>query len=106
MGLQAEPTSDPAQAIELIDQAERAGTPFDIAVIDAAMPGIDGFTLARHLRERNHARPTLVMILPPVDRQAELGQCRELGIRSYITKPFKPADLAKALSNFVGAFGR
>jgi CheY-like chemotaxis protein/HPt (histidine-containing phosphotransfer) domain-containing protein len=99
MGLDAQGVSDPAQAIELIDQAERMNAPFELALIDAAMPGIDGFTLARHVRERNHVRPTLVMMLPPVDRQAELTQCRELGIQSYITKPFKQADLAKALSD-------
>ena len=63
------------------------------------MPEIDGFTLARHLRERNHLRPILVMMLPPVDRQAELNQCRELGIHAYFSKPYKIADLAKALSS-------
>jgi two-component system sensor histidine kinase/response regulator len=31
-----------------------------------------------------------------VDRQAELASCRELGIRSYITKPTKPGDLLNA----------
>jgi PAS domain S-box-containing protein len=98
MGHQAEQASDPSQAMELIEQADRLNAPFDIAVIDAAMPGIDGFTLARHLRERARARPSLVMMLPPVDRQAELIQCRELAIQSYITKPFKAADLARALS--------
>ena len=70
---------------------------FDLAVIDAAMPGIDGFTLVRHLRERNRTHPTIGHDPAAVDRQAELNQCRELGIRSYITKPFKPADLAQGV---------
>ena len=99
MGLQAQAVSDPALALEMIDQADRAHTPFAIVLIDAAMPGIDGFTLVRHLRDRDQRFPTLIMMLSPVDRQTELAQCRELGIPSYITKPFKPADLLKALSN-------
>jgi two-component system sensor histidine kinase/response regulator len=63
------------------------------------MPEIDGFTLARHLRERNRSRPTVVMMLPPVDRKTEIAQCRELGIQAYITKLYKDTDLTKALSN-------
>jgi PAS domain S-box-containing protein len=102
MGLQAEQVTDPAHAIEMIEHADRVDAPFDLALIDAAMPGVDGFTLARHLWERNHTRPSLVMMLPPVDRKAELAQCREMGIQSYITKPFKPADLARALQERSG----
>ena len=99
MGLDAHSVSNPAQAMEWIEQADSHDAPFDAAVIDAMMPEIDGFTLARHLRERNGARPTLVMMLPPVDRQSGLDQCRELDIHAYFSKPFKIADVAKALSS-------
>ncbi len=67
--------------------------------IDTDMPGISGLTLARHLRERNHTRPTLIMLLPPVDRQVELTHCREMGIQNCISKLLKPAELVNALSS-------
>ena len=89
-------------ALEMIEQAARAQAPFAIAVIDAAMPGIDGFVLARHLRERHRTDPAIVMMLPPVDRKTEAAQCKELGIKGYITKPYKPADLLKALLKSCG----
>ena len=86
----------------MIDQADREQTPFAVALIDAAMPEIDGFVLARHLRERHHTDPAIVMMLPPVDRKTELAQCQELGIRGHIAKPYKPADLLKALLRSCG----
>jgi CheY-like chemotaxis protein len=66
------------------------------------MPGIDGFVLARHLRERHHTDPAIVMMVPPVDRKNELAQCQELDIHGYIAKPYKPADLLKAVLKSCG----
>jgi PAS domain S-box-containing protein len=102
MGLNAQTVSDSARALELIDQTDRAQTPFAIALIEAAMPGIDGFVLARHLRERHHTDPAIVMMVPPVDRKSEVAQCQELGIQGYIAKPYKPTDLLKALLKSCG----
>ncbi len=99
IGLRGSAVCDAGRALEHIDRAERSDVPFDFALIDAKLQEVDGITLARHLRERNRTSPTIVMILPPVDRQAELEQMRELGIQSYITKPFKPEDLVKAFSD-------
>lgn len=89
-------------AMALLEEAERAGTPFTMALIDARLSDVDGFTLVRHLRERDRTTPTVVMMLAPVDRQAELASCRELGIRSYVTRPMKPRDLMKALLKSTG----
>jgi PAS domain S-box-containing protein len=97
MQLRPQVVTNPNEALEMLDQAERAGEPFTIVLIDASMPQIDGFTLVRHLQEKDHSGPIVVMMLSPVDRQAELASCRELGIRSYITKPTKPKDLLNAL---------
>jgi CheY-like chemotaxis protein len=102
IGLQPQIVTDPAAGVEMIDQADRDETPFAIAIIDANMPEIDGFVLARHLRERHRSEPAIVMMLPPVDRKLELAQCQELGIQGYFSKPFKPADLLKAILKSCG----
>jgi CheY-like chemotaxis protein len=50
------------EALTLISQACEQGTPFRAAVVDIAMPGVDGYTFARMLREMergNAAYPTL-----------------------------------------------
>src|SRR4051794_4010080 len=63
----------------------------DVALLDIAMPGEDGLSLARHLRER-YARTAIVMLTSAgtvVDRVVGL----EMGADDYVTKPFDPREL-------------
>ena len=65
--------------------------PVDLALIDVHMPGEDGLSLARHLRER-HARIAIVMLTSAgtvVDRIVGL----EMGADDYVPKPFDPREL-------------
>lgn len=62
----------------------------DIVLLDVSMPGEDGFTLARYLRE--HHDVGIVMLTASgelIDRILGL----EIGADDYITKPFEPREL-------------
>ena len=64
----------------------------DLALIDLHMPGEDGLSLARHLRER-YAAIAIVMLTSAstvVDRIVGL----EMGADDYVPKPFDPRELA------------
>ncbi len=64
---------------------------FDLALIDIHMPGEDGLSLARHLRER-YAKVAIVMLTSAatvVDRIVGL----EMGADDYVAKPFDPREL-------------
>jgi len=64
----------------------------DVALLDIAMPGEDGLSLARHLRER-YAKLAIIMLTSAgtvVDRIVGL----EIGADDYVTKPFDPRELA------------
>ena len=68
-----------------------AKEPVDLALIDIHMPGEDGLTLARHLRER-HPGIAIVMLTSAtavVDRIVGL----EMGADDYVPKPFDPREL-------------
>jgi DNA-binding response OmpR family regulator len=63
----------------------------DLALVDIHMPGEDGLSLARHLRER-YTGIAIVMLTSAaevVDRVVGL----EMGADDYITKPFDPREL-------------
>jgi two-component system phosphate regulon response regulator OmpR len=63
----------------------------DLALVDIHMPGEDGLSLARHLRER-YAKIAIVMLTSAaevVDRVVGL----EMGADDYISKPFDPREL-------------
>jgi two-component system phosphate regulon response regulator OmpR len=65
--------------------------PVDLALVDINMPGEDGLSLARHLRER-HAAIAIIMLTSAstvVDRIVGL----EMGADDYVPKPFDPREL-------------
>jgi two-component system phosphate regulon response regulator OmpR len=72
-------------------RALAAKHPVDVALVDIHMPGEDGLSLARHLRER-YASMAIVMLTSAgtvVDRIVGL----EMGADDYVAKPFDPREL-------------
>jgi DNA-binding response OmpR family regulator len=68
-----------------------AQRPVDLALVDIHMPGEDGLSLARHLRER-YATIAIVMLTSAstvVDRIVGL----EMGADDYVPKPFDPREV-------------
>jgi two-component system phosphate regulon response regulator OmpR len=63
----------------------------DLALVDISMPGEDGLSLARHLRER-YAHVAIIILTSAgsvIDRVVGL----EMGADDYIPKPFDPREL-------------
>ena len=74
-----------------VAKAAAARQPIDLALVDIHMPGEDGLSLARHLRER-YAKIGIVMLTSAgtvVDRIVGL----EMGADDYVPKPFDPREL-------------
>ena len=72
-------------------RAIAAKGPVDLALVDIHMPGEDGLSLARHLRER-YKSVAIVMLTSAgtvVDRIVGL----EMGADDYVPKPFDPREL-------------
>ena len=65
----------------------------DLVLLDIRMPGMDGLTLARFLRERYDVGIIMVTAAAGVvDRVVGL----EVGADDYVTKPFDPRELSRA----------
>jgi DNA-binding response OmpR family regulator len=61
-------------------------TLFDVIVLDVMLPGIDGFTVARRLRESRNPTPILLLTARDADQDVVTGL--NLGADDYLTKPF------------------
>ena len=71
----------------------------DVVLLDVRLPGEDGLTLARYLRERYDVG--IIMVTGAgdvVDRVVGL----EVGADDYITKPFDPLELLDRVSRLLG----
>lgn len=80
-----------------------AADPFQLALIDGRMPGMDGFELAGHIKEKTGGiRDTAIMMLTSDDRRDDIARCRDLDISSYLVKPVKKQDLLDAIAVTLG----
>jgi two-component system phosphate regulon response regulator OmpR len=67
---------------------------FDLAVFDVMMPGEDGFSLTRWLREqRAPAGRTPVLMLTAMGEASDRIEGLKLGADDYLAKPFEPEEL-------------
>ena len=64
---------------------------YDLILLDAMLPGMDGFTLLRKLRTGGHAVP--VLMLTARSDVADRVQGLDCGADYYLTKPFEPEEL-------------
>jgi two-component system, sensor histidine kinase and response regulator len=102
---QMRPTlADGARAARtLLDEAVHADKPFPLLLVDAAMPGIDGFAFAEQIKKdpRTPNHPAIIM-LTSAGRRGDATLCRELGIAAYLTKPVGQSELLNAIVYVLG----
>ena len=69
----------------------------DLIILDNNMPVMDGVTMLRKLREDSGLKRTPVIMLTAESGLESLATVARLGVRDYVTKPFREAELlAKA----------
>jgi two-component system, OmpR family, response regulator len=71
--------------------AAMKATPFDAAVLDIMLPGRDGLSVLRQLRERKNATP--VLLLSARGEVNERVEGLNAGADDYLPKPFELAEL-------------
>jgi CheY-like chemotaxis protein len=87
-----EVVGDPTIAIE----AMKAFVP-DLVLLDWMMPGMDGPTLFRAMKERPETSSLPVVFITAKASQVELDELAALGAAGAISKPFSPKDLPAQL---------
>jgi two-component system response regulator MprA len=75
--------------------AEAERTAPDVIVLDVAMPGLDGLTVARRLRGKG--LPTPILMLTARDAVPDRVAGLEAGADDYLVKPFAVAELIARL---------
>src|SRR5512132_2858385 len=81
-GHAVEVAGDGTTALDLL----LGGPPYDLVVLDLMLPGTDGLTVLRSLRERSIDTP--VLVLTARDALPDRVRGLDLGADDYLTKPF------------------
>ena len=86
-------------ALAALAAARAGGTPCQLVLLDARMPGMDGFAVAEKLRADPGVGPAILMMLSSSSHAEEAARCHELGDLRYVVKPVDPSQLLDAILN-------
>ena len=90
-----------AAAMQALVDANTQGRPFALVLLDANMPGMDGFEVARRIRDDAKLGSATIMMLSSSGHFGESSRCRELGIATHLTKPVDQRELLSAIGRIV-----
>ena len=89
-------------ALEALERAAASGAPFDLALLDYQMPGVDGLELAGIIREDPSLSSTRLMLLTSSAARVDPERARRAGIAVHLTKPVRQSALLDAISGVMG----
>ena len=101
-GMKNESAESGRVALEKLRKAHSQGRPFDIAILDMMMPGMDGMELARAIKTDSLLRDTKLLVLTSVN-YASPDKIREAGISASLNKPARSSQLYNCLIGLGGA---
>jgi len=88
-------------AEEAIQTLETTQTPFDVAVIDLALPEMDGFELMRVLRDSIAFRQLALIAVTAFHTPELKVQALENGFDAYFAKPIDTTLFVRAIDQLV-----
>jgi signal transduction histidine kinase/DNA-binding response OmpR family regulator len=89
-------------ALAAIEEAGHRGDFFPIVLMDAHMPGMDGFKLSEVIRRGSSTGEMNILMLTSGGQQGDAARCRQLGISAYLLKPVMKTDLHNAILTVLG----
>jgi signal transduction histidine kinase/CheY-like chemotaxis protein len=80
----------------------RSTAQFHIAIVDANLPGMDGYALIERMRSED-GNPTASILMLRTDRHREhVARCASSGISHYVVKPIRVAQLRSTVLQALG----
>jgi len=88
------------EAIALLEQS-----PVDLALVDIAMPEMDGLALLRHLREDPRFQSLPIVMLTASGQDDDRALALSIGANGFLSKPASSQQLIETVGAYVSAGG-
>jgi two-component system CheB/CheR fusion protein len=70
----------------------------DVVLLDLALPGMDGYEVARQIRSLPELDKALLVAITGYGHEADVRRCEEAGMECHFLKPVEPAVLRELLA--------
>jgi CheY-like chemotaxis protein/HPt (histidine-containing phosphotransfer) domain-containing protein/anti-sigma regulatory factor (Ser/Thr protein kinase) len=90
--------ADGPTALKEMEEAAVQGNPYHIAILDMQMPGMDGETLGKKIKQNPILNETQLMMMTSTGRRGDVGRLQKIGFSAYLPKPVKQSLLFDCLA--------
>ncbi len=97
-GYRVATAGDGDEALRVIGQEQP-----DLVVLDAMMPGADGFEVLRRIKDDSALSAIPVVMLTARKQESDIVGALQLGASDYMVKPFIPEELAMRIARLLPA---
>ena len=84
-------------ALEALSQHAAGRSPYELILLDAHMPDMDGYALAARIRKRAELSAARIVLLTSGDRVGDLARIHELQIDAHLLKPVTQERLLETI---------
>ena len=92
-------------ALKALKDGVNSDAPFDLAVLDYMMPGLDGFELGRRIANDNRFKATRLVLLTSAQQIRGAEDFAALGFAAYLLKPVSQRNLRECLVRVMSVVG-
>ena len=103
-GMRADLADNALQGLKMLRAACRRG-PYDLAILDMLMPGMDGIQLARAISADTSLAGVRLLMLTSVGQYGDTEEARQAGVDCYLNKPVRQSRLFNAIAGLMGISG-
>ncbi|HXG38293.1 MAG TPA: response regulator [Bacteroidota bacterium] len=96
-GMNVTAVDDGKAALEAVRQRSGGSNGYDLIILDANMPEMNGFDVAEEIHRLPGLKNQIVLMLSSTAHPEEVERCRKIGRCSYITKPVSQSSLLNAM---------
>lgn len=91
LGFRCEAFGNGREAVDALEAASKAGTPYHLVLMDVQMPVLDGYDATREIRRNSDdaVRNVLVIAMTASAIQGDREKCLEAGMNNYLAKPVR-----------------
>jgi PAS domain S-box-containing protein len=90
--------ADGSRALAAMHRAAEKDRPFPVVIIDAHMPKMDGFELAKRITELPQRTKAKLIMLTSTGRNGDRARSRRAHVNAYLSKPVKQSDLLNTIA--------
>jgi len=101
-GLVPAEAADGKEALVKIKTAFDSGKHYRLLLLDLQMPVIDGFEVAKRIKESSYGTGVKIILLTSAGQKGDGARCKEVGISGYLLKPVKQSELLDAIMMTLG----